>query len=163
MAGPFPRPDSESSQPSVYLWVVTVIIVLVAILFLFMTSTVRQTRENAELTPTPQQEGDESSPFILFTAADIQIDTRWTLLSGRCPTVTFHCRLAPEVPRTEAVILCYRTPGSPEWNTVTASPRHGRHYRITLRDLYRDMPYECFFIARTRDSLVRSVCLRFHT
>ena len=163
MAGPFPRQESEKPQSTGYLWIAVVIAVLVAAGLFYMTHTERRTREVAERTQTPVQMSEDGSPLIRFSPADIQVDTSWSLLSGRHPTVTFSCRLTPEAPRAEVVVLCYRTPGTPDWYTVTAHARRDRTWDITLRDLSRNMPYECFFVARTADTVVRSGCIRFHT
>ena len=38
-----------------------------------------------------------------------------------------------------------------------------RAARITLRDLYRDMPYECFFVIVGRDTMFQSKVVRFET
>lgn len=163
MASPFPRTDSETTESTGYLWIAVVIAVFVVAGLFFMTRTERHTREVAEHAQTPLQLHDEGSPLIRFTPADVQVDTSWSLLSGRHPSVTFTCQLAPKAPRAEAVILCYRIPNTPDWYTVTAHARRDRTWRITLRDLYRNMPYECFFILRTADTVVRSGCVRFHT
>ena len=163
MAGPFPRPDTETSESAGFLWIAVAIILFVAAGLFIMTRTERHTREAAERSQTPVQQREDGSPLIRFSPTDIQVDTGWSLLAGRHPTVTFTCQLAPDAPKAEAVILCYHTLGTPDWYTVTAHARRDRIWRITLRDLYRNMPYECFFIFRTADTVVRSGCVRFHT
>jgi len=164
----FPSTEPEKTESKGYLWIAVVLVLFVAAGVFALTRTERHTRDKAVQAASthsqaPMPEPEEGSPFIQFSPSDILIDTSWSLLSGHNPTVRFSCRLAPEVQSAKVVILCYRTQGADKWRTVEAHPRRGHIYRITLRDLYRDMPYECFFIVHNKKFTEQSRTLRFHT
>lgn len=147
-----------------YVWIAVAFVVLVGAIAFVMVRTDRNTRERAtaqEQTPPP--DSGESSTLIEFAPEDVQVNTGWTLLAGRHPTVKFTCGLAPAVSAAKLAVLCYRPCGSSEWLSVEARPRRDRTCHVTLRDLSRNMPYECFFIVSTGDSVIQSGIVRFHT
>lgn len=147
-----------------YVWIAVAFVVLVGTIALVMVHTDRDTRKQAAVQEqTPPPDSGESSTLIEFTPEDVQVNTGWTLLAGRHPTVKFTCRLAPSAPAAKLAILCYRPCGSQEWLSVEVHPRRDRTCRVTLRDLSRNMPYECFFIVSTGDSVIQSGIVRFHT
>lgn len=168
MEEPVSRPDVPAEETTrsnaVYVWIAVAFAVLVGAIVFVMVRTERNTRERAvaqEQTSPP--DSGESSTLIEFTPADIQVNTGWTLLAGRHPSVKFTCRLAPSAPAAKLAVLCYRPCGSSEWLSVEAHPRRDHTCRVTLRDLSRNMPYECFFIVSTGDSVIQSGIVRFHT
>lgn len=165
----FPKADfpSESEEPSglgAFRWVVLgLIIVATGVGLLIWLNSVRRDRAEAtELAHTPADSTQENCPLIDFTEKDVVVNHGWTPLSGRHPSVAFSCRLSPALP-TKFVILCYRPLGTAEWSSAETHPRRDNTCRITLRDLHRDMPYECFFIAYSKDTAVRSGCVAFST
>lgn len=164
MGKPVLPAEETTRSNAVYVWIAVVFAVLVGGIAFVMVRTERNTREHAvaqEQTPPP--DSGESSTLIEFTPADVQVNTGWTLLAGRHPSVKFTCRLAPSAPAAKLAVLCYRPCGSSEWLSVEAHPRRDRTCRVTLRDLSRNMPYECFFIVSTGDSVIQSGIVRFHT
>jgi hypothetical protein len=165
----FPRPDMPPEETAhgnrvVYIWIVVGVATLFAAIYFLMARNEQHTRERAtvqEQTPPPSSEG--TSTLIDFTPKDVQVNTGWTLLAGRHPSVKFTCRLAPSIRDMKVTALCYRPCGSSEWLSVEVHPHRDRTCRVTLRDLYRDMPYECFFIVCTRDTVIQSSTVRFKT
>jgi len=163
------RPDMPSEKPvhsnrAVYIWIVVGVTALFAAIYFLMVRNERHTRERAavhEQAPPPSSE--ETSTLIDFSLKDIQVNTGWTLLAGRHPSVKFTCRIAPSVRDMKVTALCYRPCGSSEWLSVEVHPHRDRTCRVTLRDLYRDMPYECFFIVCTSDTVIQSSTVRFKT
>lgn len=124
----------------------------------------RQAREDAvRAQENLPQLSPEPSPYILFTPDDVEVVRRWTLLSGNHPTVKFSCRLTPKAQTANELVLSYRTLGSPTWQTVVARKTRDNVWRVVLRDLLRDMPYECFFVAICQEDLYRSDVVVFHT
>lgn len=97
----------------------------------------------------------EGSPLISFSYEDVEVSTGWKFLSGLHPTVSFRCRLAPSV-KSRMVVLCYRPMGSDRWQTVETRVRRNHIAKITLRDLHRDTPYECFFACKSQGEAVKS-------
>lgn len=169
MTGPVSRQDIpsegfERSYTTIYVWIGVAIAVLVGIVSFVMVRTERNTREQANVQEqAPPPDSEEASTLVDFTPADVQVNTGWTLLAGRNPSVKFTCRLASSAPAAKLAVLCYRPCGSQEWLSVEAHPRRDRTFRVTLRDLSRNMPYECFFIVSTGDTVIRSGIVRFHT
>ena len=156
--------ETVRSNTAVYVWIVVAVAVLVAAITFVMMRTERNTRERAaaqEQALPPSSE--DASTLIEFTPEDVQVNTGWTLLAGRHPSVKFTCRLAPSAPDAKLAILCYRPCGSSEWLSVEVHPRRDRTCRVTLRDLSRNMPYECFFIVTTGDTVIQSGIVRFKT
>ena len=167
-----PRPDLPDDDPSgkassSFLWIVVALVVMVAAGSLALLSAERHARETARETAEtrvlePEEERQGASQ-IRFGPEDIQVNHRWTVLAGKRPAVTFTSRVAPELKGIKAVFLAYRTLGAPQWGTAEAAPRRNHTYRITLHDLHRDMPYECFFFVCCKDTVLQSRVLEFHT
>lgn len=160
-------PHSDKKAPSAgrstWLWVfIGVAFLLCLILFLQhqMESNAREKARREQERPVNDQE--EGSPMVHFGRENILVENRWSLFAGVHPTVTFRCCLDKSAPRCRRAVLCYRPLGEEVWNTVDASMRRGSA-QIKLRDLYRDMPYECFFVIVTRDTLFHSATIRFET
>lgn len=165
----FPKADlpSESEEPSglgAFRWVVVgLIIVATGIGLLMWVNSVRRDRAEAVTQAhSPNTHTQEGCQLIDFTEKDVTVDHKWGLLSGRHQSVTFFCRLSPAL-QTKFVILCYRPLGSAEWSSAETHPRRENTCRLTLRDLHRDMLYECFFIAYSKDTAVRSGSVMFST
>lgn len=164
----FPKADfpSEPKEPSglgAFRWVVLgLIIVATGVGLLIWLNSVRRDRAEAvaHSQETPTQEG---CPLIGFTDKDVVVNHGWTFLTGRHPSVTFSCRLSPALPPTKFAILCYRPLGTAEWNSAETHPRRDNTCRLTLRDLHRDMLYECFFIAYSKDTAIESKRVSFST
>lgn len=165
VTGPVSSPsDKPKPEPAAYVWIVVAMAVVVAAVVFVMLRTERRARETAGAeiqAPPPLQ--DEGFPLVHFIPQDVKVEKGWSLLSGHHPTVTFTCRLAPSFRPSDVVVLCYRTIGSGEWLTAETHPRRDRTCRLTLRDLYRDMPYECFFVVSNRDTMVQSGTVQFTT
>ena len=164
-----PRADipSEPKEPSglgLFRWIVVgLIVVATGVGLLTWTNSVRRERAAAvQLAQSSNLILQEGSPHISFTEKDVTVDHKWGLLSGRHQSVTFSCRLSPAL-QTKFVILCYRPLGSAEWSSAETHPRRENTCRLTLRDLHRDMLYECFFIAYSKDTAVRSGSVMFST
>ncbi len=135
LQNPNDRPARKSkTATAAYVWIVLAIAVLVSAVTLVMVRSERLTRERASTqAQTSQIKSDGSSSLIEFTPSDVTVKNGWTILSGHHPTVTFTCRLVPSAPP------------------------------ITLRDLSRNMPYECFFVVPTSDTVLRSAIVGFTT
>ena len=103
----------------------------------------------------PAEALGEGSPLITFSPEDVEVSTGWKLLSGIRPTITFRCRIAPSV-KSRTAVLCYRPLGTDNWLTVETRVRRDHTAKITLRDLHRDTPYECFFACQWEGETVRS-------
>lgn len=160
-----PAPGKSKTGVSFYVWIAMAAAVLVAAVAFFMIRTEHRTRERASAhAQTPPPSYDTEDQPIDFTSDDVQVNTGWSFLAGRHPSVTFTCRLAPSLQSANVVVLCYRPLGVSEWFTVETHPRRDGSCRLTLRDLYRNMPYECFFLASTRDNtVIQSRAVRFNT
>ena len=169
MAAIVPNPESPETGRSkagisAYVWIAVAIAAVVAAIVFVMLRTEHRARETASAnlqTPPPPVSGETS--LIDFTPQDVKVESGWTILSGRRPTVTFTCRLASPSRPSDVAVLCYRTLGSDECLTTETHPRRDHTCRLTLRDLSPDMPYECFFIVSTRDTMVQSGTVRFTT
>jgi len=98
---------------------------------------------------------EEGSPLITFSSEDVEVSSGWKILSGIYPTVTFRCRIAPSV-KSRTAVLCYRPLGTDEWLTVETRVRRDHTVKLTLRDLHRDTPYECFFACKWEGETVKS-------
>ena len=160
-------PHSGKESPSTgrrpWLWVFVGAAFLLCLILSLQYQKVLGARKKArqELNhPVSMQEG--GSPMVHFGTNDVIVENRWSLLAGAHPTVTFRCRLDKSAPSCRRAVLCYRPLGEEIWNTVDASMRQGAA-KVKLRDLYRDMPYECFFVIVTRDTMFHSATIRFET
>lgn len=159
-----PTPGTRKAGISAYVWIGVAIAVVVAAIVFVMLRAEHRARETASANlQTPPPPPSEETSLIDFTAQDVEVASGWTMLSGRRPTVKFSCRLGFPSRPSDVAVLCYRTLGSDEWLTVETHPRRDGTCRITLRDLSPDMPYECFFIVSTRDTMVQSGTVRFTT
>lgn len=144
------------------------VILLVALFtgggLLYLAHTAQRYRDNAArqapVVPTVKRTG---STFIRFGPGDVGVSHRWSLFSGTNPTVTFSCQLSSALPHTRFVALQYRPLGTDEWQVVEVHPRRHGICRATLRDLYRDMPYECVFLAYCKDTVIHSNLITFDT
>ena len=161
--------ETHTSSPGsggrkLWLWMsIGAALVLCLILFLHW-QMVTQARDKArQETGTPTISSEESSPMVRFTREDIEIKPHWTMLAGRHPVVKFRCALDAAAPPCKRAVLCYRFVGDDEWFTAEVRLSRKRTAQITLRDLYRDMPYECFFVIVGRDTLLQSEVVRFET
>ncbi len=165
LQNPDDRPARKSkTATAAYVWIVLAIAVLVSAVTLVMVRSERLTRERAGTqAQTSQIQSDGSSSLIEFTPSDVTVKNGWTILSGHHPTVTFTCRLAPSAPPARVAVLSYRPAGAQEWLTAEGHPRRDGTCRITLRDLSRNMPYECFFVVPTSDTVLRSAIVGFTT
>jgi hypothetical protein len=123
--------------------------------------TVRATAEQASTSSNRTLQ--EGSPLVKFTPDDVIVTKGWTLLSGHHPTTVFQCQPSPTLRRPLLAFLCYRTAGAPDWEVVETRPGFKRTCTVTLRDLHHDMPYECYFIVQSKDTIVRSATVRFRT
>ena len=103
------------------------------------------------------------SPLLCFGPEDVVVSHGWSILSGIYPAVKFSCRI--DSPREESgtVILCYRPEGTSEWLMADTYMRRNNTARLTLRDLKRDTPYECFFVFVGEVLIVRSDVVVFNT
>lgn len=154
---------TSSTRQNPWLWVfVGAALMLCLILFLQhqMESNAREKARQEQESPVSEQE--KGSPMVHFSTEDVLVENRWSPLAGAHPTVTFRCRLDESAPRCRRAVLCYRPLGEEIWNTVDASMHRGTA-KIKLRDLYRDMPYECFFVLVARDTMFHSTTIRFET
>lgn len=102
----------------------------------------------------------EDSHLITFSQEDVDVSTGWKFLSGIYPTVTFRCRIDPSV-SSRMVVLCYRPMDSDQWLTVETRVRRDHTAKITLRDLHRNTPYECFFACKWEGKTVKSAKVLF--
>lgn len=154
------EPAAERSQRPFRLIVIVAVALLVFVGVLIQKQLERRVRAEAlrvrEYVPESSS-GD--SRAILFSLDDVEVVRGWTFLSGSHPTVRFSCRLAPSMHSARTVVLCYRPLGTEEWQTVEARAGRGRIWKVVLRDLYREMPYECFFVAYNKDTMARSKCV----
>ncbi len=154
---------TSSTRQNPWLWVFVGAAFLLCLIFFLQHQMESNAREKArreqESLVSKQEKG---SPMIHFSAEDIIVENRWSPLAGAHPTVTFCCSLEKSAPACRRAVLCYRSLGEEVWNTVDASMRRGTA-QVKLRDLYRDMPYECFFVIVARDTLFQSVLVRFET
>lgn len=103
------------------------------------------------------------SPLLCFGPEDVVVSHGWSILSGIYPAVKFSCRI--ESPRKEngTVVLCYRPKGTSEWLMADTYMRRNNTARLTLRDLKRGTPYECFFVFVGEVLIVRSDVVVFNT
>ena len=159
-----PEPD-EPSGLGVFRWIVIGIIVAATFAgVLHWTMSVHRDRAEAVRMARPaEQLTCEGSPLIEFSGKDVVVNRKWSPLAGRHPSVTFTCRLSPALPPAKFVILCYRPFGTGEWITAETHPRRANSCRLTMHDLLRDMPYECFFIACSNDTTIQSNRIIFNT
>lgn len=164
VSGNHPATQVPTPQPTprVFLWVFLPIAFVVIIVSAVMFDVERRTRESAKASAEVPGTHAAASSLISFEPDDVTVNNRWTLLAGHHPTVTFTCRLSPTLNPPKAVILCFRPAGATKWESVETHPRRDRTCRITLRDLRRDMPYECFFLTYG-DTLLHSNIVAFRT
>lgn len=101
--------------------------------------------------------------FLHFGPEDVTVSHKWSLLAGIHPAVTFRCHLTAPPRTLTRVILCYKPLGSSVWLTEEARIRRDSTARLTLRDLRRNTPYECFFIAQSKNTMLRSNIVQFTT
>ena len=101
------------------------------------------------------------SPLLQIGPEDVTISHKWSLLSGIYPAVMFRCHFYTPSRTFSRAVFCYRPLGSPVWTTEEARLRRDNTARLTLRDLRRNIPYECFFIAENQDTIVRSRIVTF--
>lgn len=167
-----PRPDLPDDDGSgrwnlSFLWIIVAIVMMVAAgsaALLTMENRARKVAdETAAIRGLDSAEQQETAPLVQFSPDNIQVNHRWTILAGKHPAVTFTGRIDPGLKDTKAVFLAYRTLGAKEWSTAEARARRDHTCRITLRDLHRNMPYECYFIVCTKDTMLQSNVLQFHT
>ena len=147
-----------------WIWVsLSAAVLLCFILFIQhqMESNARKKARQTQVSPVSVSE--DASPMVRFTREDIKSENHWTLLAGRHPVVTFQCSLDVAAPTCKRAVVCYRTLGEQVWCTVETRLNRDRVARITLRDLYRDMPYESFFVLIGRDTMFQSEVVRFET
>ena len=165
-------PRSEESKPSLpgsagwkpWSWVfVGALFLLGLILFLQHLSESRAREKARQETDSPAIKSEDASMKVHFTRDDIEIKKHWTPLAGRHPVVKIRCTIDSTAPPCRRAVLCYRTVGMDEWSTAETLLKRKRTARITLRDLYRDMPYECFFVIVGRDTMFQSEVVRFET
>ena len=166
-------PDEKSEgegKRGVARGILLIVAAVVAVILLLWGVNVRRDRQQAAVQAQTARSGSDSpavsrqgSPLVQFTPGDVTVSHRWSLFAGTHPAVTFRCRLSPTLPKTEYVMLRYRTLASDTWHSVEAKPRRGGEYRITLRDLHRDMHYECFFLAYGKDTVTLSDFVTFST
>lgn len=165
-------PRSEESKPPVpspagwkpWSWVfVGALFLLGLILFLQHLSESRAREKARQETESSAIKSENASMKVHFTRDDIEIKKHWTPLAGRHPVVTIRCTIDSTAPPCRRAVLCYRTVGMDEWSTAETLLKRKRTARITLRDLYRDMPYECFFVIVGRDTMFQSEVVRFET
>lgn len=103
------------------------------------------------------------SPLLNFGPEDIEVTHGWSIFSGIYPAVKFCCHFDSLHRVVSTAILCYRPQNSPEWLMVDSRMRRDNTARLTLRDLKRDTPYECFFVLVGKDCVVRSDVILFST
>ena len=161
-------PHSEEKPVPVrqrsWLWVSLGAAFLLCLILFLQRQTVSHAREKAHREKgTPVSGSEEASPMVRFTRDDIGIENHWTLLAGRHPVVTFRCTLDAAAPTCKRAVLCYRSLGEETWSTVDTGVNRASTAKIMLRDLYRDMPYECFFVLICRDTMFQSEVVRFGT
>ena len=156
--------STESGGRKLWLWMSVGAVLLLCLVFFLQQLSVSQAREKArQETEAPAIKAEEASVKVHFTREDIEIKDYWTLLAGRHPVVTIRCAIDSTAPPCRRAVLCYRTIGADEWGTAEKLLNRKRTVRITLRDLYRDMPYECFFVIVGRDTMFQSEVVRFET
>ena len=155
---------SDSGGRKLRLWMSIGAVFLLCLILFLQHQSVSQAREKArQETETPALKAEEASIKVLFTREDIEIKDHWTILAGRHPVVTIRCTIDSTAPPCRRAVLCYRPVGSDEWGTAETYMKRKRTARVTLRDLYRDMPYECFFVIVGRDTMFQSEVVRFET
>jgi hypothetical protein len=103
------------------------------------------------------------SPLLIFGPEDVEVAHGWSIFSGIYPAVKFRCRFDSPHKESGSVILCYRPQGSAKWLMADTRLRRENTARLTLRDLRRDTPYECFFILVGDGCLSRSAVVVFNT
>lgn len=165
-------PRAEESEPSLpdsagwkpWSWVFVGTAFLLGLILFIQHRSELQAREKARQETESLAIKSEDAPMkVHFTRDDIEIKKHWTPLAGRHPVVTIRCTIDSTAPPCRRAVLCYRTVGMDEWSTAETLLKRKRTAKITLRDLYRDMPYECFFVIVGRDTMFQSEVVRFET
>ena len=165
-------PRSEESKPPMpssagrksWPWALVGTAFLLGLIFFLQHRSESQAREKArQETDSAAIKSEDASIKVHFTRDDIEIKKHWTPLAGRHPVVKIRCTIDSTAPPCRRAVLCYRSVGADEWGTAETLINRKRTVRITLRDLYRDMPYECFFVIVGRDTMFQSEVVRFET
>ena len=165
-------PRSEESKPPMpssagrksWPWALVGAAFLLGLIFFLQHRSESQAREKArQESESPAIKSEDASMKVRFTRDDIEIKRHWTPLAGRHPVVKIRCTIDSTAPPCRRAVLCYRSVGADEWGTAETLINRKRTVRITLRDLYRDMPYECFFVIVGRDTMFQSEVVRFET
>lgn len=153
--------DSKSQEPQLkgtYFAIAIIVGILLAVVSFLWHQARDAERETANeflQQNVPAEFVGEGSPLISFSSEDVEVSTGWKFLSGIYPTVTFRCRIAPSV-KSRTVVLCYRPLGTDQWLTVETRVRRDHTVKLTLRDLHRDTPYECFFACNWEGETVKT-------
>lgn len=153
--------QTESQEPQLkgtYFAVAVMVGILLAVVSVFWHQTRNEERETAnEILQRyiPAESLGESNPLIEFSSEDVEVSKGWKFLSGIHPTVIFRCRVAPSV-KSRTVVLCYRPLGTDQWLTAETRIRRDHTVKLTLRDLHRDTPYECFFACKWEGETLKS-------
>lgn len=113
-------------------------------------------RPSAVAPPTINMEG---APKIKILP--IKIETKWSLLAGRHPTVTFSGQAQPQKERIERCFFAYRSRNAEHWEAIDATRKEKINYTAKLRDLEKNVHYEYCLVAVTKSGNFASAVQEF--
>ena len=117
---------------------------------------VESQKPSAAAPPTINMEG---APKIHILP--INIETKWSLLAGKHPTVTFSGQAQPQKESIERCFFAYRAKNADHWDAVDAARKGKINYSAKLRDLEKNVNYEYCLVAVTKQGNFASTVQEF--
>lgn len=151
--------SNDRSHKLFYVLFVGIVVLLIAAVVVLWRVSVQRSRVEAKKAEIVTVEGSKD---ISFGEEDITLSKKWALSSGFHPSVTFSARVNRIDNERFRVVFRYKIAGSGVWRSVDAKQLDGNGtYGVTIRDLEREMPYDCLFLVVKSDTVLNSNVVRY--
>lgn len=153
----FSKIKSEDAEKTSFLPIAILLVSLLTIFLVVYLISNQRLRESAKNVKPSNYKGSE---LVVFSEKDVEINKRWSPLTGILPAVSFSAEINPEFGEKYDAKLYYSIAGQDEWSTIDVTRKKGNTCNVKVRDMMRNMPYDCFFVVFTSDTVLYSNVVR---
>lgn len=153
----FPEKKHENAEKNFFLPIAILIFSLLTIFLVIYFISNQRLRELANNVKLSTFKGSE---LVVFSEKDVEIRNKWSPITGILPTVSFSAKINSAIGEKYDAKLYYSIAGQNEWSSIDANKQKGNSCNVKVRDMMKNMPYDCFFVVYTSDTVLYSDVVR---